>query len=53
MSFVTISNKNIFFLQSWGTRLGAIVVHNKGLEYTFKFVVYEQCLIKVPGTITS
>ena len=31
MSFLTISNENIFF-KNQGTRLGAIIAPNKGLE---------------------
>ena len=31
MSFLTISNKNIFF-KNQGTRLGVIIAPNKGLE---------------------
>ena len=31
MSFLTISNENIFF-QNQGTRLGVIIAPNKGLE---------------------
>ena len=32
MSFLTISNENIFFLKNQGTRLGVIIAPNKGLE---------------------
>ena len=40
MSFLTISNE-IFFFKTQGTKLGAIVAPNKGLEWVPIFSLFE------------